>query len=112
MTDQHEHGEPSEAAKIIGPKWGVSLVVVIAMLTAAVANVRMMSSTAERTASLEGKIEGTVKTLDEIKKAVTELTGSMQREISILQRENADIRERLAREVGELRVQIAELKNR
>ena len=106
-SEEHTAGEQ---VRIIGGKWGLSVVVVIALIGAAVANVRMMSATSERTRALETSFAGATETLKEIKTAVTQLTGSVQRELSILQRENADIRERLAREIGELRVQIAEIR--
>lgn len=95
---------------IIGKDTGLSVVVVIAMIGAAIANVTAMGASSERTRALESRFEATTATLTEIKISLSQLTGSTQREINVLQRENADIRERLAREIGELRVRIAELR--
>lgn len=103
--------ESESKPRIVGGSWGISIVVVISMIAAAVANVQMMGSSNERTAKLEEKIEGQSSTLKDIRTLIGDLASATQRDISALQRENADIRERMAREGGELRLQIAEIRS-
>jgi hypothetical protein len=110
MTAPQDREAANAPATVIGGKWGLSIAVVIALIGAAVANVRMMAVNSDRTTTLEAKIDVQGDTLKEVKVGITSLTGTMQRELSTLQREAGDIRERLARETGELRVQIAELR--
>lgn len=127
MTDQSDPQSPSRSetkresegrSRIVGGSWGISIVVVIAMIGAAVANVQMMASANTRAATLETKLDGTTKAIDatnetlkEIRTVVTQLASTTAKDVAALQRENSDLRERVTREVGELRLQIAEVRS-
>lgn len=113
---------PSERpSRVVAGNWGISIALVIVMLGATASLVTITGNANARTATLEAKIEGTSKaleskidgavdTLKELRTLVGELASATQKDISALQRENADLRERMTREVGELRLQIAEVR--
>lgn len=103
--------ERSERNRILGTSTGLSVAVVVILLGSVASNLLMFSEANQRTTKLETKIDGTNEVVREIRTAVTALASSTQSDVRDLQRENADARERFAREIGELRVQMAEIRS-
>jgi len=114
--NQHRERRHSEhrrhvGSRVISGQWGLSVTVVVIMLGALAANLTAQSSASQRMVGVETKLEATSATLAEIKAGISNLTGATQNELSKMKDQNADLRAQFARDVGDLRVQIAELRS-
>lgn len=87
----------SHQANIISPKWGMSLALVMTLVGAAVANLGMFASLRERVTMVEAKLDGTGKSLVEIKSWLEQLGRNTQSEIRDLHRQHSNLRERMTR---------------
>ena len=87
----------SNPPKILGSNWGISIALVISLMTAVLLNVGMIYSISERCIRVESTVDGYGDDLTEIKAVLRTLSSSMNSEFRDLREKNAVLRERVSR---------------
>jgi len=87
----------SGSQNIFSGKTGVSIALVVVIITGIASNLQMMNALDNRQTRYEENLKAQGGDLAEIKEALTLLTSSTQAELRELRKENSNLRERLSR---------------
>jgi len=113
MTAPKKKPEPpaptTEPMSVISTRWGVSIPIVVLIVTVVVSNLTMFFNMQSRTSVLGEQFKAVANDVTEIKGVLTKFTGETSAELRALRSENVNIRERFTAELTDLKVRLATL---
>lgn len=98
---------PSEPMPILSTRWGVSIPIVVLIVTVVVSNLTMFFNMQSRTSVLGEQFKAVATDVTEIKGSLAKFTGEASAELRALRVENVQIREKFTAELTELKVKMA-----
>ena len=111
MSDKQATPKPAPCppAPIVSTRWGLSIPIVVLIVTVVVSNLTMFFDMQSKTTVLGEQFRAVAEDVTEIKGVLTEFTAATSAELRSLRQENVAIRERFNVEVTNLKVQLARL---
>lgn len=97
------------AMPVLSTRWGVSIPIVVLIVTVVVSNLTMFFNMQSRTSVLGEQFKAVAADVTEIKGVLTKFTGEASAEMRALRLENVKDRERFTAELTSLKVQLATL---
>lgn len=105
MTEAAPQTQAAAENRVIGRSWGISITLVVTIITGIVANLSMMASLNERVSGFDIQLRNQGDSLRDIRSAVTELSASTRTEVRDLRNQNMDLRERLTKLEARLEIE-------
>lgn len=97
------------AMPVLSTRWGVSIPIVVLIVTVVVSNLTMFFNMQSRTSILGEQFKAVAQDVTEIKTSLGKFTADASAELRALRLENVKDRERFTAELTELKVQLATL---
>ena len=107
MTAPKKLADTETAMPVLSTRWGVSIPIVVLIMTVVVSNLTMFFNMQSRTSVLGEQFKAVADDVTEIKGVLTKFTSGTSAELRALRKENADIREHFSAELTSLKVQLA-----
>ncbi len=101
--------DDSRSMPVLSTRWGVSIPIVVLIVTVVVSNLTMFFNMQSRTSVLGEQFKAVAEDVTEIKGVLTKFTGETSAELRQLRAENVAIRQTFNAQLTELKVKLATL---